>query len=151
MPTSPIYSDNGFEYPTSPVRRSPGSRIDYSKFKTKLCRHFVQGSRCPFEDRCAFSHGDGVTEEAPREMIARPRTYLLAREAERKALDERDLLEGSMETASSSDSYTAPPPPSYDVAVQEDLFVGSDAYTMPPAYSVRYRYDPYSPTCVMYE
>jgi len=32
--------------------------IDYSKFKTKMCRHYLMGLPCPFEDRCAFAHGN---------------------------------------------------------------------------------------------
>lgn len=64
-PTSPMYStghDAGFAFPSSPrhnnkQQHSASNKIDYSKFKTKLCRNFSLGLPCPFGDSCAFSHG----------------------------------------------------------------------------------------------
>ena len=32
--------------------------IDAAKYKTKMCRNFVMGIPCPFNEKCAFSHGD---------------------------------------------------------------------------------------------
>eukprot|EP01061_Rhynchopus_euleeides_P042254 TRINITY_DN73767_c0_g1_i1.p3 TRINITY_DN73767_c0_g1~~TRINITY_DN73767_c0_g1_i1.p3 ORF type:complete len:303 (+),score=122.75 TRINITY_DN73767_c0_g1_i1:123-1031(+) len=32
--------------------------IDQTKRKTKICSHWQKGGMCPFNDRCAFAHGD---------------------------------------------------------------------------------------------
>ena len=97
---------------TSGAHRSHRNTIDYSKFKTKMCRHYAMGQQCPFEDRCAFAHGE--------QQVAPP-----------------------------------PPPPSYDLFVthssanppESPMDTSSDT---PPAYPSRFRYDPYSPSSIIF-
>ena len=33
------------------------AKIDATRFKTKLCRHYMESGVCPFQSRCVFSHG----------------------------------------------------------------------------------------------
>ncbi|CAD2218059.1 zinc finger protein ZFP1 [Angomonas deanei] len=101
------------------LSRKNRNKIDYSKFKTKLCRNYLNGIPCPFEDRCAFAHGE---TEANAEVQS-PVSAIHASFAARK--------EGS---DSFSDSQELPPPPSYEESVQ------------PPVYPARFRHDPYSST-----
>eukprot|EP00760_Papus_ankaliazontas_P032528 PhM_4_TR5882/c0_g1_i1/m.15835 len=32
-------------------------KIDPVRYKTKICRHFVESGACPFTARCVFAHG----------------------------------------------------------------------------------------------
>lgn len=65
-PASPLYRGDHFHLPTSPIHRKPqhsvSNKIDYTKFKTKMCRNYAMGLPCPFESRCAFSHGENDVE-----------------------------------------------------------------------------------------
>ncbi|RNF09715.1 zinc finger protein ZFP1 [Trypanosoma rangeli] len=60
QPHSPTLSDErsensvGFNNASRYGRRG----VDYSKFRTRVCRNFSMGIPCPFGERCAFSHGD---------------------------------------------------------------------------------------------
>lgn len=66
QPLTPTYSDArsetsaGFGNSLRYGRRG----VDYTKFRTRLCRNFQAGAACPFGDRCAFSHGEA--EESGR-------------------------------------------------------------------------------------
>ena len=39
------------------VMPNKDAKIDATRFKTKLCRHFAESGVCPFQSRCVFSHG----------------------------------------------------------------------------------------------
>lgn len=115
------FSESDVETPTfnSPLKsRQP---IDYSKFKTKMCRNYMLGLRCPWEDRCAFSHGPVAGRNAPPP----PPPYSVV-----------------------ADSTAAPP--SYASFVASDSPDGSRPPT-PPQYPTKFRYDPYTTQGVVFE
>eukprot|EP00796_Vickermania_ingenoplastis_P005964 gene5964-4273_t len=112
---------------------SPQPRIDYSKYKTKICRHYQFGS-CPFEDRCAFSHGDDASPEMSPE--ASPRHPRRVKSESTMISDEHDH---QSESTSNSDTSPIPPPPAYEVATLTDCMMETLLY-----YPSRFRYDPYS-------
>eukprot|EP00796_Vickermania_ingenoplastis_P005966 gene5966-4275_t len=134
-PNSPAFSDGSFDFSNSTKRRA---KIDYSKYKTKICRHYQLGS-CPFEDRCAFSHGDDASPEMSPE--ASPRHPRRVKSESTMISDEHD---SPSDNTSNCEVYVPPPPPAYEVAVMEEMRMSE--YTMMPAtaYPSRYRYDPYS-------
>jgi hypothetical protein len=119
-------STQDFQTPTVYQQGQGNNRrtaIDYSKFKTKMCRHFLMGMQCPFEDRCAFAHGN----------LEQFRTA------------------SPMKQQSSSSSSLAPP--SYSTFIgssMSDSPVDSRPDT-PPAYPTRYRFEPYSSSGIVYE
>jgi len=119
-----------FEFPQG--GRPAKNSIDYSKFKTKMCRHYLNGYQCPFEDRCAFSHG-----EAPRSRPPPP------------SFQE---YQSSVET--SPVKGLPPPPPSYDDSVAvfgSDSPVEPEEINTPPSYPTRFRYEPYSVAGIVFE
>jgi hypothetical protein len=110
----------------SPTTASPSSPsknvIDYSKFKTKLCRNFLMGLPCPFESRCAFAHSmeEQAQGRAMAPAIPRPPSY-------------HDFVAtASVSEAALSDSQDSSRP------------------STPPAYPSRFRYDPYTPAGVIF-
>lgn len=111
----------------SPTKLETGAppRIDYTKYKTKYCRNYVMGFRCPFEDRCAFAHGPYQVRAAPPPP---PPSYS---EAVTEAL-----------------VSVAPPP--YSALVASDSPSDSRPPS-PPQYPTKYRFDPYTTTGVRFE
>ena len=122
---------DAFDFPQVGGRTVKNS-IDYSKFKTKLCRHYLNGFQCPFEDRCAFSHG-----EAPRSRQPPP-----------------SFQEYQSSVESSPVKGLPPPPPSYHesvAALGSDSPRDSEEISTPPSYPTRFRYEPYSVVGIIYE
>jgi len=125
------------------VEQSPSyarpSKIDYSKFKTRLCRHYVNGNQCPYEDRCAFSHGEPFTA-APADA--------------RNRAPPPSFTEYQSSGANSPVKGAPPPPPSYLESVltmnSDDSPTESGPGT-PPSYPSRFRYEPYSVAGIIYE
>lgn len=145
LPASPIYSDGGLEFPQSPQPRS-SLRIDYTKFRTKMCRHYLQKVPCPFEDRCVFSHGThspGLSSSSDSPMSSQRRPQKAD-----KSSQSDDSIGSECPSESNSDSCAVEQPPEYSAAVQDDSI---SAMYSPPAYPRRYRYDPYSFTGILYE
>ena len=97
--------------------------IDYSKFKTNMCRNYMLGLRCPFEDRCAFAHGPIPS----RGQAPPPPSY---------------------NSTVIGESLCAPP--SYSAFVSNESPSDSRPQT-PPQYPAKYRYDPYNPQGVVFE
>ncbi|RNC31274.1 zinc finger protein ZFP1 [Trypanosoma cruzi] len=60
QPQTPTFSDarsdNSVGFNTNPRYGRRG--VDYSKFRTRVCRNYSMGITCPFGERCAFSHGE---------------------------------------------------------------------------------------------
>lgn len=147
-PSSPLFSDSGMDFLASHhghPRRS--NRIDHTKLKTRMCRNYMNGMPCPFEDRCAFSHSriSGVQSPTSYDMGNKRRLYQTAspRGDDYLAMDS---------VSESQDSCGAiPPPPTYEAAISEDQLLRTQEYTKPPAYPSRFRYDPYSYAGIMYE
>ena len=48
------------------------SAIDPTKFKTKMCRNWAQGSECPYGDRCVFAHGEVDKRKAGEIVLVQP-------------------------------------------------------------------------------
>lgn len=44
---------------------SQAGKIDYTKYRTKMCRNALMGIECPFRDRCVFAHSDVELRTAP--------------------------------------------------------------------------------------
>ena len=111
---------------STPVSASPQKAvIDYSKFKTKLCRNYLMGIACPFESRCAFAHG-------PEEQQAA-----------------RAAANACSPTIPSPPSYTA----FISASDSMDDLSGSGATSRPntpPAYPTRFRYEPYSQAGIIF-
>lgn len=122
-------SESDVDSPTSfptPVKLNRNNSIDYSKFKTKMCRNFLMGVPCPFEDRCAFAHGP-----LPRGQL--------------EAADEADAPPSYAEAV-----VVTAAPPSY----ASFLTVDSPDVSRPPSppqYPAKFRYDPYSCQGVIFE
>jgi hypothetical protein len=114
---SPLYA--------SPMKGSRNTSIDYSKFKTKICRNYMMGLRCPFEDRCAFAHGPISRQQQPASPPPPP-TY-----AESVVTDAAAPPTYANFLATESPDASRPP--------------------SPPQYPVKYRYDPYSCNGVVFE
>ncbi|CCW61612.1 unnamed protein product [Phytomonas sp. EM1] len=161
---TPMYNEPTVDYTGSPRRRV--QRIDTTKLKTKVCRNYAHGLPCPFEHRCAFSHGETAihsptTGEAEAFSPNHGRKASLTTREEDgcapTATAMRRVESGGTEldVASSdvnSDSISLPPPPpAYEIAIQEDLAAMVDESSLPPAYPTRYRFDPYSYSSVRYE
>lgn len=126
QPSDANLSESDIETPTynSPLKgRHP---IDYSKFKTKVCRNYMLGLRCPWEHRCAFSHGPVSGRNASAGAPPPPPPY----------------------SAAATESATAPP--SYASFVASDSPDASRPPT-PPHYPTKFRYDPYTTQGVVFE
>lgn len=57
------------QFPNTPTAFGAGAPHDAAKYKTKLCRNFMLGHGCSFEDRCVFAHGEdqlGAPPPPPR-------------------------------------------------------------------------------------
>jgi len=95
--------------------------IDVTKYKTKMCRNYMLGLPCPFEDRCAFAHGNGQirsnrssNQGSPSKAPPTYNAFLLA-------------------TDSPVDSPR------------------SNSPHPPPSYPSRFRFDPYSAQGIVFE
>jgi hypothetical protein len=149
----------------TPLRHPRNCRIDYSKYKTRLCRHFVRGMPCPFGDRCVFAHIEEVEKMVvkvpasmpaspldPRMRIYTPETESLPEEDCRSSeccgdCYVRPCSDGQQQQQSSA---ALPPPPSYEAALETEKGVTSSESFLPPSYPLRYRFDPYSPQGIAY-
>lgn len=65
--SSPVRNDNtAVDYTSSPKsttsRRRYKGKNSEAKKKVKMCRNYLRGIPCPFELRCAFSHGSSSTQ-----------------------------------------------------------------------------------------
>ena len=47
----------------------PNGAIDRTKYKTKLCRNYVNGQECPYGDRCVFAHGESEKSGPPASSV----------------------------------------------------------------------------------
>ncbi|CCW68089.1 unnamed protein product [Phytomonas sp. Hart1] len=159
---TPLYTESPADYAGGSRRRA--QRIDPTKLKTKVCRNYALGLPCPFEQRCAFSHGDAATR-SPTTGDAEAFSPNHGRRASFTTRDDdacvptttamRRVESDSAELdASSSDGVSdsaGMPPPAYEIAIQEDMVGLVDEHALPPAYPTRYRFDPYSYSSVRYE
>ncbi|KAH9579919.1 E3 ligase [Trypanosoma melophagium] len=65
-PQTPTCSDARSENSVSfnTVARYGRRGVDFSKFRTRMCRNYTMGLACPFGENCAFSHGDAEPQAA---------------------------------------------------------------------------------------
>ncbi|CUF25055.1 zinc finger protein, putative [Bodo saltans] len=123
---SPLYNN-------TPIKGSRNNSIDYSKFKTKVCRNYMLGLRCPFEDRCAFSHGP-IPRSNSASVAAPPPPPSYADSVNESAIADAD----------------ADAPPTYENFLTTESPDCSQPPS-PPQYPSKYRYDPYSCQGVIFE
>jgi len=142
-----------------------------------MCRHFLQGLQCPFQDRCAFSHGeDGSiipTADSPAATYLGDSHYShgtdsptsaddghFARRYIRRPPHGNDNVRGAEnfnangseeEEDRNSDSFLPPPPPYEESNILHVEPMMDNYGAMPPAYPTRYRYNPYSYMGITYE
>ena len=122
------------EYEVMPNSASPRKNaIDYTKFKTKLCRHFLMGLQCPFEDRCAFAHGHTVTTADTESPMISPKSATAP------------PAYGSFVDIESPTDSRPPSPPSYGATAAP-----APAYNSAPEYPSRFRHDPYNGSGVVF-
>ncbi|KPI90183.1 zinc finger protein ZFP1 [Leptomonas seymouri] len=122
---------------SSGVRHPINSRIDYTKYKTRLCRHFIRGLSCPFRDRCAFSHGEEIAA-----MMLKQRASVPSSPPESRASADSESQQQSHEQLQ--------PPPSYEASSMFLVRATTTEIFLPPSYPRRYRFDPYSPHAIAY-
>mmetsp|Transcript_32427 Transcript_32427/g.37485 ORF Transcript_32427/g.37485 Transcript_32427/m.37485 type:complete len:137 (+) Transcript_32427:76-486(+) len=92
-----------------------------SSSSVKMCRNFMLGVHCPFEDRCAFSHGPVVNRRSSTTVPPPPPSY----------------------AATVNDA-----PPTYTEFIHSEPVVASRPPT--PPYPAKFRYDPYNRDGVVY-
>ncbi|KPA83265.1 hypothetical protein ABB37_02942 [Leptomonas pyrrhocoris] len=158
---TPVHDGNKEEAKGKPQLTS--SRIDSTKYKTKLCRHFARGLPCPFGEHCAFSHGEDLATMGPKDLTSMPTSPLNTKA--RCYTPETASLTGedgnSMENSAhfrvrfrslsrSHSQQHMQPPPSYEAAVTTAEGATSSAAVPPPSYPRRYRFDPYSADTIVY-
>jgi hypothetical protein len=119
-------------YNTTPVKAARNNSIDYSKFKTKMCRNYMLGLRCPFEDRCAFSHGPIPRSNSTLVATPPPPPPTYAESVNETTIADADAL------------------PTYENFLSTESPDGSQP-SSPPQYPSKYRYDPYSCQGVIFE
>lgn len=162
---SVLSRDDGNEHMLRHSSSGSNSRIDYTKYKTRLCRHFLRGKPCPFRERCVFAHAEEVeklgqmkeaawTLASPLDFKARsytPETESLTGEDGGNSADST----GDFRVRSPSDTAKAevdmPPPPSYEAALVTEEGVTAPEDFLPPTYPRRYRFNPYSKQGITYE
>lgn len=140
-PTSPLKS------PTGGNHRGNRSAIDYSKFKTKVCRNYLLGIPCPFEDRCAFAHGD--VQSQPQGHREGPPTSTASNNDSCSDHGERGMPPPPPPPAPLGGSCALPP--SYDDFITSGTESPVESRPATPPYPARYRYEPYSMAGIVYE
>ena len=125
LPASAVHTEESGKSSTTPSdcdrdeRRAP---IDVTKYKTKMCRNFLLGIPCPFEDRCAFAHGNrqmrSSRASAQPSPLKEPPSY-------------NQFMKAADSPVDSPRSETPIPPP--------------------PGYPSRFRFDPYNTQGVVFE
>lgn len=128
------------------------SAIDYGKYRTKLCRNFMMGAPCPFENRCVFAHGE--------DQLARPGEFdprTAASSTSMYSAEFPSVGSGYFANASSDDETPMSPPTYESFIASANGFLGEPASPIDgsdpatPIAPVSFRHDPYRPEGVVFK
>jgi len=155
-----------YEAPISPTSGAPSKRnktssIDSHKYKTKLCRNFIMGVPCPFEDRCVFAHGE---DQLVAPSVSGPENHVRDAAPLPPPSYTASITAGAVNFPSPQKRSSAPPPPpTYNMFMREVVSaVAGDTTPSPadtepstppasPPKGARFRYEPYSTTAIVFE